>query len=778
MDAFADFREIWLCDFEFTAPPGERPTPVCMVAREYRTGRTLRLWADVLANLPRPPFAVGPDVLFVAYFASAELGCFQNLSWAAPARVLDLYAEFRCRTSGLTVPCGHGLLGALSWYGLDGLGRIEKESMRELAQRGEPYSAEERAVLLAYCETDVNALARLLQAMLPRIDLPRALLRGRYMAAVAQMERAGTPLDTQALAILRTNWTAIQDRLIERIDAGRGIYVGRTFKAERFAAWLIEQGIPWPRLASGALDLSDDCFHEMARAYPDKVSPIRELRQALSFLRLEKLSVGSDGRNRCLLSPFASRTGRNQPSNSAYIFGPSTWLRGLIRPAVGYALAYVDWEQQEFGIAAALSGDAAMMRAYGSGDPYLAFAKQARAVPLDGTLETHKAERERFKVLSLAVQYGMGTEALGRKLDEAPARGRELIGLHRETYPRYWQWSDAVEMTGMLSGLLQATFGWTVHVGPDANPRSLRNFPLQANGAEMLRIACILATERGIRVCAPIHDALLIEAPIDEIADAVSATQTAMRHASEMVLAGFPLRTDAKIVRYPDRYSDPRGERFWHTVWELICEQTRTTDGTPTRTTHEPKPVPPVTPPPSFLFLPLVSKEEMSPNAIGTTRPGSVATAARNDGSSQAEAPADLEGRLSHGPDPMGLDHAGNGATRPRPGRRIGDLARGSLSKCDDSSADTGAVVEMRHPSQRRAESVSDPGSCGPDFDSPTSGPRPGTDRPAAGGREGWRDMEIDAADIVSEQEAIQLEGCTRYTPAELAELGRSLKFP
>ena len=581
MDVLSDFAEIWLCDFEFAAPPGERPKPVCMVAREFRSARTLRLWADELARLQRPPFAVGPNSVFIAYYASAELGCFLALNWPAPARILDLYAEFRCLTSGLTVPCGNGLLGALSWFGLDGLAAVEKDAMRQRAQRGGPYTAEERRALLDYCESDVDALARLLPAVLPKIDMPRALLRGRYMAAVARMEWTGIPIDAGALATLRENWTAIQDRLIERIDAGRGVYQGRTFKAERFAAWLIEQGIPWPRLASGALDLSHDCFHDMGRAYPDQVSPIRELRTALSQLRLESLAVGSDARNRCLLSPFGSRTGRNQPSNAAFAFGPSTWLRGLIRPEPGKALAYVDYEQQEFGIAAALSGDTAMMHAYTSGDPYLTFAKQAGAIPRDGAKNAHKAERERFKVLSLAVQYGMGAESLARKLDESPARGRELIGLHRRTYPRYWQWSDAVEMTAILTGKLQAAFGWTIHVGPNANPRSLRNFPLQGNGGEMLRVACILATERGIRVCAPIHDALLIEADTNEIDDAVAATQAAMQEASEIVLAGFRLRTDAKIVRHPDRYSDPRGARFWRTVWELIGDDTRCAGATP-----------------------------------------------------------------------------------------------------------------------------------------------------------------------------------------------------
>jgi DNA polymerase I len=83
----------------------------------------------------------------------------------------------------------------------------------------------------------------------------------------------------------------------------------------------------------------------------------------LSGLRLNDLTVGQDGRNRCMLSAFKSKTGRNQPSNAQYIFGHSVWLRGLIRPEPGYALCYIDWEQQEFGIAAALSGDERQARA-------------------------------------------------------------------------------------------------------------------------------------------------------------------------------------------------------------------------------------------------------------------------------------------------------------------------------------------------------------------------------------------------------------------------------
>jgi DNA polymerase I-like protein with 3'-5' exonuclease and polymerase domains len=270
------------------------------------------------------------------------------------------------------------------------------------------------------------------------------------------------------------------------------------------------------------------------------------------------------------LSAFASRTGRNQPSNAKFIFGPSTWLRSLIRPESGRAVAYVDWEQQEFGIAAALSGDRGMMAAYRSGDPYLTFAKQAGAVPADATKQTHKGEREQFKVCALAVQYGMSAESLARRLNVPPCRGRDLLRLHKQTYPTYWRWSDGVQDQAILTGRLSTVFGWTVHIGPDANPRSLRNFPMQANGAEMLRLACCLATERGIMVCAPVHDALLVEGKAENIDAVVADTQAAMRESSELVLPSFPLRTDAKIVRHPDRYLDDRGREFWETVWGLL----------------------------------------------------------------------------------------------------------------------------------------------------------------------------------------------------------------
>src|SRR5262249_30685893 len=140
----------------------------------------------------------------------------------------------------------------------------------------------------------------------------------------------------------------------------------------------------------------------------------------------------------------------------------------------------------------------------------------------------------------------------------------------------FWRWSDAVVDYAMLTGSLHTVFGWHVHVRESPNPRSLRNFPMQANGAEMLRLACCLATDLGIEVCAPVHDAVLICAPLDQLENDVAAMRAAMAQASRAVLSGFELSTSVHLTRYPDRFCDPggRGDTMWHQVMGLIAKRT------------------------------------------------------------------------------------------------------------------------------------------------------------------------------------------------------------
>jgi DNA polymerase I-like protein with 3'-5' exonuclease and polymerase domains len=222
------------------------------------------------------------------------------------------------------------------------------------------------------------------------------------------------------------------------------------------------------------------------------------------------------------------------------------------------------------------------MAAYQSGDPYLALAKQVGAVPADATKQSHEAVREQYKQAVLGTQYGLEAEGLARKLGIQPIAARHILEGYRRTFSVFRKWSDGAVERAMLTGELSTVFGWHVHPAPDRknprkppNERSLRNFPMQANGAEMMRLACIRGTEIGIKICAPVHDAVLIEAPLDRLDDDVTRMQEVMAQASRAVLNGFTIGSDAKIVRYPERYMDKRGEKMWDVVNRVVKERSR-----------------------------------------------------------------------------------------------------------------------------------------------------------------------------------------------------------
>lgn len=568
------FAQVWAMDFEFIAPPGERPDPLCCVARELRTGRELRVWDEDLRTCAPP---IPPDALFVSYNAVAEFSCFLELGWPRPRYVLDLYVEFISFANGrhdvLGIP-KMKLLSALSYFGLSHLDPDTKKDWIDRILHGRPYSDEDRLGILEYCASDVIALEHLLPPLVKRLHhrahwLDHALQRGRYMWAVATMERRGVPLDTPTLTRLSEHWDEIKRGLIETICADIPIFDGTTLKQDRFERWLAEQRIAWPRTPTGRLATDADSFKAMVRTHP-QVAPIREIVTDLAKMRIADLLVGADGRNRASLMPFRAITGRNQPRASKFIFGPSVWWRSLIRPEPGRALAYIDWSSQEVGIAAALSGDEAMQRAYSSGDPYLSFAKQAGIAPPEATKQSHKAVRDRCKSLVLGTLFGQRQHSLARKLNAPLRDADELLQAHRRTFSRFWDWSQRFSDHARMLGFADTCFGWRLHLTYKTRATTLLNFPMQAHGSEMLRLACIFLVEAGIEVCAPVHDAVLIEAAGDEIEDAVEQARALMTKAARIVSGGLEIGTEAKVVRWPDRYADERGEEMWGRVMTLL----------------------------------------------------------------------------------------------------------------------------------------------------------------------------------------------------------------
>ena len=430
-------------------------------------------------------------------------------------------------------------------------------------------------------------MVRLLPKMLPHINLRQALYRGEFVGCLALIDHRGPPIDMDifpSLADERT-WGAMRDAMVPAVDAHYQVYERNSsgewsFNHDRFELYLKHEGLlkSWPRTETGKLDLKRKTWDDQSRGHP-QLGNLRQLRHVRDKMRKVKLTVGADGRNRTVLWPFKSKTGRTQPKASQWIFSPAVWTRSLIKPGPGQAVAYIDYSAMEFGIAASLSGDNSMWGLYASGEPYLNFAKRVGMAPGGATKSTHEGLRDRYKVGLLSIQYCQQAEALAGRLGISLFEGHEMLKQHHELFAQYWKWSDDWLAHALDTGIMRTCFGWQCATGiTEFNERSIRNWPIQATGAEILRIAIILGTRHGIEILAPVHDAVLIQAPIDRIETDVARMQQVMGRASRIVLnptmdGTHELRTDAKIIRYPDRYYDPRGIEIWNWVLEKLTEQ-------------------------------------------------------------------------------------------------------------------------------------------------------------------------------------------------------------
>src|SRR5262249_5705020 len=150
-------------------------------------------------------------------------------------------------------------------------------------------------------QTDVDALARLLPVMLPRLDLPRALLRGRYMAAAARMEWNSVPLDADTFDRLRAGWERIKGRLIEEVDRDYQVFIPvgqRTIDPDtRLGAALVAPADEWGIDAHQLAGALDTVWREEREATAELVEAQRAARKAtgLTPRRIEQWeSAGQD----------------------------------------------------------------------------------------------------------------------------------------------------------------------------------------------------------------------------------------------------------------------------------------------------------------------------------------------------------------------------------------------------------------------------------------------------------------------------------------------------
>jgi DNA polymerase I len=235
--------------------------------------------------------------------------------------------------------------------------------------------------------------------------------------------------------------------------------------------------------------------------------------------------------------------------------------------------AYLDWRTQEIGMAAALSGDQALMDAYRSGDIYHRYALEYGLTTEPDRIKWKKAEpeiRDQMKKLSLAINYGMGVPSLARGLNRHPSVASAIIEQHKRNYTPFWEWRSQMVETAILKRKIESVFGWPLRISHSPNRRTLYNFPMQAGGAEMLRLAAWRMCEAGIVPIMLIHDGILLEEANPE---KIEYAKEIMLQAGRDVCDGFEIGVDTdQMLVGGARYYDKRpvAKKLWATMMETL----------------------------------------------------------------------------------------------------------------------------------------------------------------------------------------------------------------
>lgn len=473
-----------------------------------------------------------------------------------------------------------------------------KDEMRDLIiSNPEFYFDEDIQAILDYAESDVKHLPALQKAILSYLvkKLPKkfhsdlfedSLRMADYAVESAWMVTHGYPINVEWARNLTENVESLLDDCIRDINSQFEEF--RPFSYQKktnrwkqnqkeMREWIRANNLDkdWPLTdggKSGKKDLSlaleawtkrFDYKHDYPRNnYGAQIVRYFKLKQSLNGFR-EKAGkdkktfweyVGSDGRVRPYFNIYGSQASRSQPSATSFIPLKPAWQRTIIHPPEGKMLVSSDWGSVEFLLKALLSGDKKMIEAYASGDVYLAFGKEVRMIPANGTKTTHPAERQTCKSTILGLSYLMSKYGLAIKLTQDTDKfwneddAQEMVDKFEEAYPVSHEHGKETVETYFDVGYIRLKDGWTMF-GSNTNHRSVNNMPIQGAGADIMRRAVLLATRSfNLKVIYTLHDALYIEADRGDW-ESVDKFAYCMREAFISYFRGTPQEEDSELIR-------------------------------------------------------------------------------------------------------------------------------------------------------------------------------------------------------------------------------------
>ena len=609
----SEFDQIIVWDFEFANIGGEIiPTSLAYKNILKPDEKIKFLWLrnpDGTRKKVNNPFPQDQDILFVSYFGEAEWSCFIEMGWKSKPpgwrSHMDLFSEIKILKNGLWA--AFGLSDVAEKLGFDA--KYLDDDKTNLRERlGNNLVGEDEYQNVArYNKLDVEVTEQLFFYIVHHFqeqgfgaeDWLNVTKRGWITRKAAFISRRGYPIDVESWNKFIQNFDKVMDKVMERAHKITGCFPMlkgvRKFDHKAFRL-LVDNKLRidnWPTSPVGAYKIDRDTLRRFER-YAE-IKTIKEALNLRNSTKLKDLPIDPrDDRAKTYCSYFGAKTGRATPSTSRHIPNMPPCFTPFMVPRYKKPILKVDYEQQEFIIAAVLSGDKEMIKAYESGDPYLALGKAALVIPEAANKDHPK--RQMYKTICFMTQYGAGVKAMAADMNEPIEVAEKALQDHQRTFKDFWKWQQEYLDQFMFAGKQSVWNGWTLRIPEGSTFRkfgetkgysenTLKNFPVQATGAAILYEAINMASKFAT-IIGTMHDEIIFELDEDwnDQEDGVSnvtqiaAIQNAMEEASEKVL-GYRIRT-SYTIHYSTHRMMPKDPKDYE-LFKFICEECGIGEGHP-----------------------------------------------------------------------------------------------------------------------------------------------------------------------------------------------------
>ena len=218
--------------------------------------------------------------------------------------------------------------------------------------------------------------------------------------------------------------------------------------------------------------------------------------------------------------------------------------RKILVPTAGCVFVTLDYQQQEPAIALYFAGDESLLQAYESDDLYS---------HLEGLIGGDLG-RDLTKKLVISYQYGATANTLMRKFGMPRREAAVILDKLDNLFAIYRKWSDQYLQTAYATKRVFC-LDWQMAVHPGTPIRTVRNWPIQAAGADILRRVCLSMDAADIPIVGCLHDSVMLEIPLADYEATIERAVRLMGDASAEVLEGFRLKIAVERTAFPPGYS-------------------------------------------------------------------------------------------------------------------------------------------------------------------------------------------------------------------------------